>query len=183
MIYVFLADGFEEVEAVTPIDLLRRAGLDVVTAAVSDRDDNTITGSHGIQCVCDIHIRDAVYDGLEGVILPGGKAGTANLTASDKVAEFVRFTDANGLVTAAICAAPSVIGGLGLLEGKRAVCYPGWEDKLTGAEICDIPAVTDGNTITARGAGASLEFSYELIRKFCGEAKADEIARSIVWSR
>ena len=183
MIYVFLADGFEEVEAITPIDLLRRAGLDVVTAAVSDRNDNIITGSHGIPFVCDIHIRDAVTEGLEAVILPGGKAGTARLTEDSAVASLVRFCFDNGRIIGAICAAPSVIGGMGLLKGKTAVCYPGWEDKLIGAKIADVPAVTDGNIITARGAGASLEFSYELIKKFCGIDKAEEIARSIVWSR
>ena len=183
MIYVFLADGFEEIEAITPIDMLRRAGKDVVTVAVSDRDNNIITGSHGIGFVCDTHISKTVTDGLEAVILPGGKAGTQNLTENSTVASLARFCNEKGLIVAAICAAPSVLGGLGILDGHKAVCYPGWEEKLTGAEILESAAVTDGNIITARGAGASLEFSYELIKAFCGAEKADEIARSIIWKR
>lgn len=183
MIYIFLADGFEETEAITPTDLLKRAGKEVITVAVSGRADKIITGSHGITFVCDIHIDECITDGLEAVILPGGKVGTDNLAADSRVAELVRYCSGNGLIIGAICAAPSVLGGLGVLNGRKAVCYPGFESKLTGATVMDVPAVTDGNIITARGAGASLEFSYELIYAFCGKEKADDISRSIIWSR
>lgn len=181
MIYVFLAPGFEETEAITPIDMLIRAGKKVVTAAVGD--DITVKGSHGISFVCDIMAADCTTDGLEGVILPGGMPGTKNLAADQMVRRMVMFAYESGMLTAAICAAPSVLGRMGILEERKAVCYPGFEDQLAGAEVLDVPAVTDENVITARGAGAALEFSYEIITFLCGKDKADEISRSIIWNR
>lgn len=180
MIYVFLAEGFEETEAVTPIDMLRRAGKEVVTVSVSGK---TVTGSHGIPVVCDITVNEAVKDGLEMIILPGGMPGTKNLEASAEVRSFIEYCRDNGLFIGAICAAPSVIGKMGLLEGKKSVCYPSFEEFLKGAEIPDVPAVRDGNIITARGAGAALEFSYELISVVCDADTAEKLAGSIVWNR
>lgn len=180
MIYVFLADGFEETEAITPIDMLRRAGKEVVTAGVGSK---TVTGSHGIPVVCDITIEEAKKDGLEMIVLPGGMPGTKNLDASDKVHEFIDLCAENNIFIGAICAAPSVIGQMGLLNGRNAVCYPGFEDRLKGAHILDVPAVKDGNIITARGAGAALEFSYELISAAADEETAGKLAGSIVWKR
>ncbi|MBR4225035.1 MAG: DJ-1/PfpI family protein [Oscillospiraceae bacterium] len=181
MIYIFLANGFEEIEAITPIDLLRRAGKKVVTCAVGD--EITILGSHAVPFVCDMLAKDCVNKDLEGVILPGGKVGTMNLMNDVMVRRMVTFCYESDLVIGAICAAPSILGRMGILEEKKAVCYPGFEDKLVGAEVLDVPAVTDGKIITARGAGAALEFSYELISAFCGKEKADEIAQGIVWNR
>ena len=177
MIYVFLADGFEEIEAITPIDLLKRAGFDVVTVGVTGK---TVTGSHSIPVICDIHIDDISTDGLEAVILPGGKRGTENLAGSLEVADILKYCYENDILIGAICAAPSVLGKMGILKGKKAVCYPGFENALEGAQVLSDPAVTDGKTVTARGAGASLEFSYELIRAL--GADADKIAGQIVWS-
>lgn len=180
MVYIFLAEGFEETEAVTPIDLLRRAGKEVVTVGVTGK---TVISSHGIPIVCDTELSQAVTEGLEMVILPGGKKGTDILNKCDRVKEIITYCVSNGIFVSAICAAPSVLGGMGLLNGKRAVCYPGFEDKLTGATICNSPAVKDGLFITGRGAGASLEFSYELVSALCGREKADETADSIVWKK
>lgn len=178
MIYVFLAEGFEETEAVTPIDLLKRAGFEVVTVGVTGK---TVTGSHKIPFVCDITADEIDKDGLEGVILPGGMPGTKNLAASKAVTDTVKAAFEEGRLVGAICAAPSVLGRLGILNGRKAVCYPGFESALEGAEVLEVPAVTDGNVVTARGAGAALEFSYELIKALGGNA--DKIADDIIWSR
>ena len=178
MVYVFLADGFEETEAVAPIDLLRRSGCEVVTVGVTGK---TVTSSHNIPMICDIELKDAVCEGLEMIVLPGGKVGVDNLIASERVDEMIDYCVEKGLFVGAICAAPSVPGLKGLLDGKKAVCYPGFEVKLHGALIQDTPAVRDGIFITGRSAGASLEFSYELITALKGEEKAKEVAGSIVW--
>lgn len=179
MVYVFLADGFEETEAVAPIDLLRRSGCEVVTVGVTGK---TATSSHNIPMICDIELADTVTEGLEMIVLPGGKAGTDHLIASKRVEEITDYCVNNGIFIGAICAAPSVPGLRGLLNGKKAVCYPGFESKLHGAVIQNVPAVRDGIFITGRGAGASLEFSYELISALKGEEKAKEVAGSIVWN-
>lgn len=179
MVYVFLADGFEETEAVAPIDMLRRGGCEVVTVGVTGK---TVTSSHGIPMICDIELSQAVTEGLEMIVLPGGKVGTDNLIASKDVERITDYCVQHGLFIGAICAAPSVLGLRGLLDGKRAVCYPGFEGKLKGALIQDMPAVRDGIFITGRGAGASLEFGYELVSALKGEAKAKEVAGSIVWN-
>lgn len=179
MVYVFLADGFEETEAVAPIDLLRRSGCEVVTVGVTGK---TAVSSHKIPMVCDIELSQAVTEGLEMIVLPGGKVGTDNLIASKEVERLIDHCVEKGLFIGAICAAPSALGIRGLLDGKRAVCYPGFEGKLHGALIQDMPAVRDGIFITGRGAGASLEFAYELISALRGEEKAKEVAGSIVWN-
>ncbi|MCM1578673.1 MAG: DJ-1/PfpI family protein [Ruminococcus sp.] len=179
MVYVFLADGFEETEAVTPIDYLRRSGCNAVTVGVTGK---TVTSSHNIPMICDIELDEAVTEGLEMIVLPGGKVGTDNLIASKRVEEIIDYCVKKGLFIGAICAAPSVLGLRGLLSGKKAVCYPGFEEKLHGADIQNAPAVRDGIFITGRGAGASLEFSYELAAALKGEEKAKEVAGSIVWN-
>ena len=178
MVYVFLAEGFEETEAITPIDLLRRAGADVVTVGVMGK---TVKGSHGIPVISDITIDEVEPENAELAVLPGGGIGTKNLAASSEVAEILRYCYDNNKLIGAICAAPSVLGQLGFLKGRKAVCYPGFEEKLTGAQVLDVPAVTDGNIITARGAGAALEFSYELIKALGKDA--DKIADAIIHKR
>ncbi|MGN1105796.1 MAG: DJ-1 family glyoxalase III, partial [Huintestinicola sp.] len=155
MIYVFLAQGFEETEAITPIDMLRRCGKEVITVGVTGK---VVAGSHNIPVVCDITIDETVTEGLEMIVLPGGMPGTKNLAANARVAELIRYCFDRSILIGAICAAPSVLGEMGLLDGKKAVCYPGFEDALKGAEVLTVPAVRDGNIITARGAGAALEF-------------------------
>lgn len=177
MIYVFLAEGFEEVEALTPVDYLRRAGIEVVTVGVTGK---TVTGAHNIPVVADIECNDVVLDKkVQGVILPGGMPGTLNLENSVAVQKAVDFASENGLMLAAICAAPSVLGHRDLLEGKKAVCFPGFEKDLYGAEIYDGYCVTDGNIITAKGAGAAADFSFAIIAYLDSSETAEKIKLSV----
>ena len=176
MIYMFLADGFEEVEALCPLDILRRAGIDAVTVGVTGK---TVTGAHGIKVESDIDIDDTVLEGLEMVVLPGGLPGADNLRANARVRELTVCVAENGGFVSAICAAPRVLGELGLLKGKKAICYPGFEEYLEGAEIADKHVVRDGKVITAIGMGASAEFALELVSAMRDKAVSDKIAEGI----
>lgn len=177
MVYIFLADGFEETEAVVPVDILRRAGLDVRTAGISGK---TVTGSHGIEIVCDCQAADIEPDkSLQAVVLPGGMPGAKNLENSAKVGEFIDFAYRNGLLLCAICAAPFILGHRGLLKNKKAVCYRGFEKELTGAMLQNTPVCTDGNIITAKGMGSAVVFALEIVRYLCGEQKASAIGESL----
>ncbi|MBR6985532.1 DJ-1 family glyoxalase III [Ruminococcus sp. XPD3002] len=161
MIYAFLAEGFEETEAVTPIDLLRRSGKKVITVGVGD---NIIMGSHGIPVVTDTIAQEApLTDELEMIILPGGMPGTLNLEKSEYVQAAIDFCAANNKYIGAICAAPSILGHKGLLKGRKAVCYEGFEAQLEGAEVLNAPVAVDGNIITARGAGVAVQFGLALV--------------------
>ena len=163
MIYAFLANGFEETEAIAPIDLLRRSGKTVVTVGVGD---NIITGSHGIPVVTDTIAQEApLTDELEMIILPGGMPGTLNLEKSDYVQAAIDYCVANNKYIGAICAAPSILGHKGLLNGKKAVCYEGFETQLEGAVIADTSVAEDGIFITARGAGVAVDFGLKLVEK------------------
>lgn len=176
MVYVFLADGFEEIEALTTVDILRRAGIKTVTVGVGGV---SVAGSHGIKVLADISETDAVFSELEMIILPGGMPGTLNLEASETVNKFIDYSSENNLWIAAICAAPSILGHKGLLRGKRAVCYPGFENHLEGATVCDKQVVVDGKIITARGMGAALDFSLELLSLLKGEEYAEKMQEAI----
>ena len=159
MILVTLAEGFEEIEALTPVDMLRRAGLPVKTVAIGK---NPVTGSHGITVVADM-LADAVsLDEVEHLILPGGMPGSVNLDASAFVDACIARVLARGGHVGAICAAPLVLGRRGLLRGTRATCFPGFEGELVGAEIVKCEVVTDGNITTACGMEAALPFAKEL---------------------
>ena len=161
MIIVLLADGFEEIEALTPVDMLRRAKLDVKTVGVNSK---IAVGSHGIPVVCDLTADEVDLDKVSMAIFPGGMPGSLNLDASpytDKVIDAVR---ANGGRLAAICAAPLVFGRRGLLEGKKATCFPGFEAELIGAVVTGEEFVTDGNITTGKGMEYSLPFAKELVR-------------------
>lgn len=177
MVYLFLADGFEEVEALTPVDFLRRAGIEVTTVGIGGK---KIVGAHGIEVVADICDSDAKADGIEMVVLPGGMPGTLNLDASETVHRFVVEAVKVGGHIAAICAAPSIYGKLGLLKGRKAVCYPGFEKYLEGAEVVDAGVVTDGAVTTARAAGSAAEFALELIRVLRGEEAAKKVRASVI---
>ncbi len=182
MIYLFLAQGFEEVEALTPLDLLRRAGLSVKTVGVGGR---LITGSHGITVLADM--TDAEYDVLgdnapEMVILPGGMPGTTNLEASPTVRHAITTAHKNGAYLAAICAAPSILGKMNLLHGVEAISFPGFEDALAGATISKQPIVKDGKIITAKGMGVALSFGLVLVECFKGRAFANKLKRSVMAS-
>lgn len=176
MIYVFLADGFEEIEALSPIDILRRAGVDVKTVGVTGK---TVISSHKIPVIADIEISEAVTDGLEAIVLPGGIPGTPNLEKSEKVQSLIDYCSENEKYICAICAAPSILGHKGLLKGKKATAYPTFTDELDGAELSDKYVVCDGNIITARGAGVSLKFGAMIASKFVGEQKTMAILASM----
>jgi len=176
MIYEFFAEGFEELEAVAPLDLLRRAGVPVRSVALGD--NKTVTGSHGIAVTCDLTEAELDMLSVSGVILPGGP-GHKLLAASPCVKAALETAAAKNGLLAAICAAPSILGRYGYLNGKRACCFPGFEEKLIGARISYEPAIRDGNAITSRGAGTAIEFALALIAFLCSKEKADEIAAQI----
>lgn len=176
MIYVFLANGFEEVEALTPVDVLRRLGCEVKTVGVGGSE---ITGSHGITVKADLEEKDVETDGVEMVVLPGGLPGTLNLEKSPIVRAAVEATAKDGAWVCAICAAPSVLGHLGLLKGHKATCYPSFEQELTGAEVTGAPVEVSGNFITGRGAGAAMAFALKLGEALCGEEKARKVGAAM----
>ena len=178
MVYVLLAEGFEEVEALTPVDLLRRAGVETRLVGVTGA---TVCGARGINVVTDLSMDEVDLAAADMLILPGGMPGTTNLYADKRVTDAVRTMADTGKYVAAICAAPSIIlGGMGLLEGKKATCYPGMEDGMKGSTPEKKNAVTDGMIITGCGVGGALDFACELITALCGKAKADEVAESVV---
>lgn len=172
MIYVFLAEGFEECEALAPVDILRRAGLEVKTVGVGNKE---ITGAHDITVVCDIADTEAVADNLTAVILPGGMPGTLNLEKSDIVQKFIDLAAERSLLIGAICAAPSILGHKGLLKNKKATCFTGFEKDLEGALVVNSPVVWDDNFITAYGAGAAMEFGFTLVAALLGEEKSETL--------
>ena len=177
MVYMFLADGFEEVEALCPLDILRRAGVEVTTVGVG-RD--VIRGAHGITVFADIP--DTMYrdSNPEMIILPGGMPGAKNLDECRTVDAALRAAHRKGAFVAAICAAPFVLGKRGMLEGKRAVCYPGFEDELVGAVVDgERTVVRDGRVITAKGMGAAFEFGLELVRALRDDETAEKIRNSV----
>ena len=181
MIYVFLADGFEETEAIAPIDILKRFGKEVVTVGIGG---GKITGAHGITVIADITDSDVIMtDKVEMIVLPGGMPGTLNLEASETVQSAIAYCVKNGIPVGAICAAPSILGKLGLLSGRNAVCFPGFEQYLEGAHVQNKLCVTDGQFTTACGAGAAIAFGIELVKVLCGAEKSEEIFHAIVADR
>ena len=176
---MLFANGYEEVEALMTVDLLKRAGVDI--RLVSINDEMTVTGSHGISVVMDTKLSHIQLKEEYAIITPGGMPGTMNLGVDVAVTGALKQMNRDGKIVAAICAAPSVLGKCGILEGKRATCYPGFEDKLIGAEVVEEPVVVDGNVITSRGLGTSMEFGFQLIRKLVSEEKAEEIRNQIVF--
>ena len=177
MIYVFLANGFEETEAIAPVDILRRSELDVKTVGIGEE---VVVSSHGIAVIPDLTEVDFVLsDDIDMIVLPGGMPGTLNLEKSRTVQDAVDFCVKNDKYIAAICAAPSIIGKKGLLEGKKAVCFPGFEEFLLGAEIPDESVVQDGKIITAKGAGVAVEFGLKLSEILAVAPKANKIRASL----
>ena len=176
MIYMFLANGFEEVEALAPLDLLRRAGLEVTTVGVGG---DMIRGSHGITVQADMPDTMFADSNPEMIILPGGMPGSKNLDESRIVDAAVKTAAKNGAYLAAICAAPFILGKRGLLAGKKATCYPGFEGELKDAEVLEAGVVRDGKTITAKGMGVAVEFGLELVKALCGEECAAGLRTAI----
>jgi 4-methyl-5(b-hydroxyethyl)-thiazole monophosphate biosynthesis len=174
MVYVFLAEGFEEVEAVAPVDILRRAGIEVETVAVTEQPAGcaakTVRGAHGMMLTADI-AAGAVKNDFDMVVLPGGP-GTRSLEKSAVVRRCLNEAVARGAYIGAICAAPSILGHMGLLRGKRAVCYPGYEDELEGAKVMSSQTCEDGRIITGNGPGAAFAFGYLLAKRLGGDDNA-----------
>ena len=177
MIYFFLAEGFEEIEALCPIDIMRRAGLEVKTVGVGAKE---ITGSHGITVVADMIDTEYNDKAPELVFLPGGMPGTLNLKASETVQKAIKDALMCDAYIAAICAAPMILGELGMLCGKEAICYPGFEDKLVGAKISDKKVVRDGKILTAKGMGAALDFGLMIVEIFKGETVAKDLRHAVI---
>lgn len=178
MICMLLGTGFEETEAIAPLDLMRRAGISVVTAGISGK---VVTGSHGIPVTTDMEIGEVDLTALEGVILPGGLGGVASLRSSPQALDLIRFAWDNHLLTAAICAGPTVLADLGITDGRKATCYPGCEDKMGSAQMVENAAVvTDGSLITGTSAGCAIPFGLALIAAIKGQEAADTVARQIV---
>lgn len=180
MIYMFCADGLEEVEALATLDVVRRGGLDIKTVGLSGK---TAKGPHDIEFKVDLTAEEffAKDRDADAVILPGGLGGTNALAGSKKVCDYLIKTYENGGYLCAICAAPSVLGKIGVLKGKKATVYPGFEDKLTGATVTGEKVVSDGRIITAKGMGCAVEFGLEIIAAFKGKAAADKVGQSIMF--
>lgn len=176
MLYMFLADGFEEIEALATLDIIRRGGIEIKTVGVTGA---TVTGSHNISVLADLSSDDLTTNDLVGVILPGGLPGTTNLENSQKVCEYVEYSNNNELLVSAICAAPSILGHMGILENKNATCYPGFEAELKGAVCKGEFVVQHGNVITAKGAGAALEFGLKIVEYFKGTEFSEELRKTM----
>ena len=172
--FLFLAPGFEEIEALATVDILRRGGVDVKMISITD--SRTVKGTHGIEVVADALYGDAEYSDAAALILPGGMPGATNLNDFDPLREQLLEQYRAGRIVAAICAAPLVLGGLGLLKGRRATCYPGFEERLIGAEVTGEATETDGPVITGRGPGLAFNFGLAIRSAIKSEAVADEVA-------
>ncbi len=181
MIYLFLATGFEECEALAPLDILRRADIDVKTVGIGGK---YITGSHGIEITADLTENDfSVNEDIEGIILPGGMPGTLNLENNSTVQKAIDYTNEKNLLIAAICAAPSILGHKNLLINKNATCFCGFESELIGANVLSNPVVTDGNIITAFGAGAAFDFGFEILKYLTDSQKAETLSKQMRYSK
>ena len=176
MIYVFFANGFEEVEGLAPVDILRRAEHDVQMVGVGGK---VITGSHGISVTCDIEAHQISLADMEMAVLPGGMPGTLNLEKSEIVQIVAEFALEKNIPLGAIRAAPSILGHAGLLEGRKATCFPGFEQELTDAEVTGAPVEVDGKLITARGAGCAVDFALALVELLDGKGEATAMRKGL----
>ncbi len=178
MVYVLLGTGFEELEALTPVDLLRRAGIPVTTVGISGK---IVYGGHRVGLEADIEIADMELSQMDVLVLPGGLGGVASIKASREAMAAIAYAQAHGKFLAAICAGPTILGGLGLLDGKRAVCYPSCEEGMGNAILVkDQPCVRDGRFITGTSAGCAIPFALALIEALRGPEEAHRIAGQIV---
>mgnify|MGYP000987169613 CR=1 FL=1 len=175
---VFLADGFEEVEAFTQVDLLRRAGIEVKTVSITENKE--VTGTHGIKTETDMVFDKAVLENFDGIVLPGGMPGTKHLGECKPLVSLLQRQAAANKNIAAICAAPSVLGQAGLLNGYKATCYPGFEQFLTGATVTGDNVTVDRNITTGKGPGAAISFATAIITQIAGEEKAREVTSGML---
>ncbi len=178
-VLVFLAEGFEEIEGLTVVDLCRRAGIETETVSITDKP--SVVGSHGIEIGADTTLSAADFAAADMIVLPGGMPGTKNLEACEplmaKVDEFI----ATGKKVSAICAAPTILGHRGHLKGLKAGCFPGKEDQLTGADVSFDKVSVAGNIITSRGLGTAIEFALAIIESLTDKSTADKIGQSVVY--
>lgn len=178
MVYVLLGTGFEEVEAIAPVDLMRRAGIEVLTVGVTGK---TVYGSHHIGIEADIELGEMDLTDLEMIVLPGGLGGVASARASQGALDALKFAWENDKFVAAICAGPTVLADLGITDGRAATCYPGCESGMGSANVCgDVPCVRDGKLITGASAGCAIPFGLALIAALKGEAAAKTVQDQIV---
>jgi len=177
-IFVFLAEGFEEIEALTPVDVLRRAGLSVQTVSVMD--EQIVAGAHGVPVLADKMFAEINPEDAEMILLPGGLPGATNLDAHEGLGQMIQDFAKEEKSLAAICAAPLVFGNRGLLQGKKATCYPGFETYLQGAEYTASLVEKDGNFITGKGPGAAMEFAFAIVEKYCGIDKVNELKQGMM---
>ncbi len=177
-IYVFFAEGFEEVEALTPVDVLRRGGLNVKTVSVTG--NNQVAGAHGVPVVCDTLFEKESFSDASMLVLPGGMPGAQNLSEHDGLRKLILSFNAAAKPLAAICAAPMVYGKLGLLKGKKVTCYPGFEQYLEGADYTARLVEQDGYFITGKGPGAAMSFAFAILEHFCGKDKVRELKAGMI---
>lgn len=178
MVYLHLAEGFEEIEAVTVTDILRRGGIEV--SMVSTSSGKQVTGAHGIAVIADLLFEEADYAACDMIVLPGGMPGTKHLSEHEGLREKIKQFMAEDRYVAAICAAPMILGELSLLEGKRATIYTDMEEHLKGAIFIDEPVVTDGHLITSRGPGTAAVFSLKLVEILQGALQAEELRKAMI---
>lgn len=176
---IFMADGCEEIEGLTVVDLLRRAKLEIIMISIAEKKE--VTGSHGVTFLADALASEVDYSGLDGIVLPGGMPGTLHLGEDETVNRVIREFADEGKLVSAICAAPSVLGAAGILRGKHATCHPGFEEKLLGAVTSEEAVVVDGNIITSRGMGTAIEFGLAIAAQFCGEEAMSQLKKGIVY--
>lgn len=178
-IAAMMANGFEEVEALAVIDILRRESIEIDMVSVADTEDNLVEGAHKISVKADKKLTDIDINDYDAIFLPGGMPGTINLENCNELAQAIKDFDENGKMLVAICAAPKVFGGLGILEGKKATCFPSFEEELKGATVVDEKVVVDGNIITSRGMGTAIELGLKLVELIKDVQTADNLRSTI----
>ncbi len=178
MVYIHLAEGFEEIEALTVVDLLRRAEVPANLVSVTEK--KIVKGAHGIKVEADVMFNQADYDKCDMIVLPGGLPGTYGLRDHAGLCSRIKEFNLNGKKISAICAAPMVLGGLGILKGKKATIYPGMEEYLTGAEAINEKVVKDGNIITSQGPGTAIEFALAIVETICGTDYAESLRKDLI---
>ena len=177
-VFIFLAEGFEETEAVATIDVMLRGDLDVTSVSITG--NRLVTGAHGITVNADTLFENVDLSSGDMLVLPGGMPGASNLNAHTGLKNALEQYVAKGKKIAAICAAPLVLGGLGLLKGKNAIAYPGYESTMEGANVIKTPVVIDGNIITGRGPGFVFDFALAIVEELQGKVKAEEVAKGLL---
>ncbi len=177
-IYIHLTEGFEEIEAITIVDVLRRAALNILTVSLTGKHE--VAGSHGIIVKADLLYEKANYAEAQMIILPGGMPGSKHLMEHQGLSQQLLQFHQEGKYIGAICAAPMVLGNLGILKGKKAVCYPGFEGYLNGADLRNTPSCKDGHIFTGRGVGAALEFSLSIVATLKNEETAQKLRQAML---